>query len=377
MNRRDLLRRALASGAFAALGGCGYFRAESGPAYEPWQSWPDPTLGLAEHAATAGLLAANPHNIQPWLFALFDDGLVLHADPDRSLGAMDPLGRERIIGLGCCVENAVLAARMRGYDTVVDWLPDGEGDTAVAALTFVGADVGPDLLTDAIPLRATHRGRYLDTPLPSGTADALRGSVHHPDVTLHLLEGTAAETLGRATVQATADIVATPEMAEADHRWYRHSEADIAEHRDGVTLDAQQQTAFIEFFGKVGRAPTAESSGPYWIAGTERAVATLSAMGILATPARESAVQQLEVGRTWQRMHLWATAMGLAMQPLNQLAEWQDHEQVHGLPATAEPLFAELMGRDDVGAQMVFRLGIPRQAAVRHSPRRPLSWVTL
>jgi hypothetical protein len=65
------------------------------------------------------------------------------------------------------------------------------------------------------------------------------------------------------------------------------------------------------------------------------------------------------------------------MQPLNQLAEWQDHEQVHGLPATAEPLFAELMGRDDVGAQMVFRLGIPRQAAVRHSPRRPLSWVTL
>ncbi len=62
----------------------------------------------------AGILAANPHNTQPWLFQVGATRIELFADIRRNLGAFDPYLREMHIGLGCALENMTRTAPRPG-----------------------------------------------------------------------------------------------------------------------------------------------------------------------------------------------------------------------------------------------------------------------
>ena len=66
-----------------------------GDAYAPWGLWNDPSLRGAPLAlVAAAVLAANPHDTQPWLFRISDDAIEVLADLSRNLGAMDAFVRE-------------------------------------------------------------------------------------------------------------------------------------------------------------------------------------------------------------------------------------------------------------------------------------------
>ena len=73
-----------------------------------------------------------------------------------------------------------------------------------------------------------------------------------------------------------------------------------------------------------------------------------------------------------QRIALWATSQGLALQPLNQLVERQDREQTGAAAARFSTVLDDLLGAP-LRAQMMFRIGRPTTQALR-SPRRPLAW---
>jgi hypothetical protein len=66
----------------------------------------------------SAILAANPHNTQPWLFWVSDDAIDLYADIGRHLGTMDPSLREMHIGLGYPL-NSVLPSARRPVEEVL------------------------------------------------------------------------------------------------------------------------------------------------------------------------------------------------------------------------------------------------------------------
>ena len=85
--------------------------------------------------------------------------------------------------------------------------------------------------------------------------------------------------------------------------------------------------------------------------------------------------QRLEVGRSWQRLHLAVTVAGLGVQPLCQVPERIDREVSAGLPPQFGFAMAALLppGWSPI---MTFRIGHPTADTLR-SPRRPAAEVVL
>ena len=106
----------------------GVFSTGQGPAYEPWTNWRE-TQDRRLNLVRAAILAANPHNTQPWLFRVNDVQIDLFADRTRNIGAIDPLFREMTIGLGAALTNMWLAANAEGYRPELTLLPDKTDST--------------------------------------------------------------------------------------------------------------------------------------------------------------------------------------------------------------------------------------------------------
>jgi nitroreductase len=358
------------------LGGCNsYYSPEAGIAFAPWNYPPEGETRPEWLAAAAAVLAASPHNTQPWLFAIRASHIDLYVEPARNLGTMDGLRRELHIGLGCALENLVLAAARHGRSTTVKLLPDPSDETHVAAIDLIPAAPTGSELYDAIARRHTNRTQYLESEPPAGLEQAIRTVCTEPGVHLTwLASAQSKQRFADATLAATQAIVDDEQMNADSDAWYRHTAAEIEQFRDGPTIDAAGLPAAQRNLGKLLSRPDARAAGTYWIDSTRARQLTGFAFVVLSTPHDAGREAQLSVGRAYQRTHLWATAHGLAMQPLNQLAERADREEILGLPSVARAAIAELLGeRTGERAQMLFRIGVPWEDGLR-SPRRPLDW---
>jgi hypothetical protein len=259
----------------------------------------------------------------------------------------------------------------------VTLLPDPDDSSLVASIAL---DAGPkthDALFDTISKRHTNRGRYADAPIARALPGALAALLTEPGIALTLLTSAADKTRFReGTIEATQAIIADAEMSRDENAWYRHTAQEILEHRDGITLDAAGQGAATTYFGKLGSRPSDATANDYWLASTKNEQTTCSAFGILSSSADNTRADQLRAGLVYQRVHLWAVSQGLAMQPLNQLAERQDREETQGLSPEATSVLASLLGASDRRAQMLFRIGYAWDPA-NESPRRPIEWVLI
>jgi hypothetical protein len=254
----------------------------------------------------------------------------------------------------------------------VAWLPEPGRPELVARIKFDPCPGNRSPLSEAIAARHTNRGAYLEGGAPAGLEEALRGLVDDAAVSLVVLGDPASKGAFReGTIAATRAIVEDEEMNDASHAWWRQSREEIERHRDGLTIDATGLGAATTALGKVTGKPSAAKAGAYWVSNTEGPQTTGFAFCVLSTEDRGSREQQLRCGRVFQRMHLWATSQGLAVQPLNQMAERQDREEQRGL---APEFGARLGALAGAGAQMLFRIGVAWDEAGK-SPRRPVAWV--
>src|ERR1700680_324228 len=206
MNRRSFLRGAGVVTVLVAGGGVwrsydqGVFSAGKGPAYEPWKDWRSHSNEGSLALVRAAILAASPHNTQPWLFKVTDSSIELLIDTNRNVGALDPYLREEHIGMGCALENLMLAAAANGYAATVTLLPGKLGPIPaepkpelLARVELASGKHEETELYDAIPRRHTNRSAYSpQKPIPSQFVDTLSGlTSDEPDVKIFLFTADA------------------------------------------------------------------------------------------------------------------------------------------------------------------------------------------
>ena len=396
--RRVFLKRA-GGVALLAAGGLawraydtGVFGAGRGPAYAPWETWrgEGPSEGPLA-LVRAGVLAASVHNTQPWLFRVGAESLELLSDPTRHLGPMDPFRREQHVSLGCALENMVLAAGAQGLRPEVAFLPgplaEPEVDVAsvpapevVARLRFTPSRRDISGLYAVIAQRHTNRGPYLaERGVPRETLWAFNDLAREDQaLRLVLLEGGPRRAaFDRLMVEATEAVVADPEMIAASNAWFRLTPREIERHRDGPTIDSFGLPPLSLAAVKMLPKPEPEKTHRQWVAATRDVqLATAPLVGLIAVRDPYERATALRAGVFWQRLQLWATAQGLAMQPMNQFVQMIDRDRQLGRDQAFGAGLTEVLGDDRWRAILAFRAGYPAVAAVP-SPRRGIEDLVL
>jgi hypothetical protein len=387
-SRRKFLKVAAIGAGAVGLGGVGIalgrasdqgvFAAGSGPAYAAWSDW-DRGSGPVT-LVRAAILSANPHNSQPWRFRISPSAIDLFADPIRNIGNMDPYRREQHIGLGCSLENLLIAAQAKGYDPRLVLLPDAGDPTLIAHVELNPGTVSNRALYLAIPRRHTHRAPFDTTRILSQSA--LSGLDHavadiQQAAVVWITSDPAKRQVGQLIVEGAQAISADHDQSIDSFQWWRDSWRDIQIYQDGMTIDAAGLSPVITALGKILPPQSREQNDQAWIQQTrDNYVKTAAAFGIVVVRDATDNGQRVAGGRLYQRLHLAAVNGGLAMQPLNQITERIDRERLLGLNPRFTQAAADLMPEPGWQPLMSFRAGYPT-VTTPLSPRRRAETVLL
>ena len=339
---------------------------------------PGPSLDPRLAALSYAVLAPNAHNTQPWLLDLRRPGEIdLYVDPTRLLPETDPPCRQIHISQGTFLEHLDIAAREQGYRAETSYFPAGEygADTLVHAPVATvrllpEPQAARDPLFACIAKRITNRHDYdRDRPLSAAQVATLQSAPVDLDgaftvVAEPSLRDGLASILGDAMAVETSQAPRNVETA----RWFRFSEAEIVQRRDGFGLGQTGASGFDRWFAEtflLSRRSAGDPRGAFASGAVDRARAqarSAPAFGLLVTNANTRLAQVL-AGRAYARIALTATALGLAIHPMTQITE------EYRAMAALRGRFSEGCGVvDGRTAQMVVRLGTAVPHA--HSPRR-------
>lgn len=380
MHRRRFIRLA-GGGAIAAttavtLGGCG--SALPPEAIAAWQGpgeQPDVRRWLVGHA----LLAPHSHNLQSWLVDLGAPGeITLFIDHRRLLPQTDPHSRQMMMSQGCFIELLDLAARQKGLRAQIELFPQGAfGPTTVdarptARIRLVpDASVRPDPLFEQIFHRRTNREAYEAREPDAAARQAISASVQPYPMRVGFVGAAQPEVLAqhrRIAREAWRIELVTPRTVMESFRVLRVGPKEIAQHRDGISLNAPMARALVAlglFDRRQTPAPDSLSTQAQ-IRDFNTRVDGTPAFFWLVTEGNDR-FTQVNAGRAYVRAQLAATAVGLSMQPLSQaLQEYPEqavpYAEIHQWVGAPAPRFT---------VQMWARLGYA--PAIEPSPRRGLA----
>lgn len=344
-----------------------------------WNDWANGRQAGPLRLVGAGVLAASPHNSQPWAFAVGRLGVDVFEVAQRNLGAMDPFGRQRLAGLGAAIHNMALASTAVARAARVRLLPDPGNPAHVARVVLgpAGSGPAPHRLLPFIGRRHTHRGPWRGGAIPVETRAALLDFPAFPGIRVALFAAGSArgQRFAALTAEATAAIVADAAMMEAGHRWFRHERRDAERLMDGLTPATSGTSPWLAAASAMLPAQSAAREGRFWLAATrDTQLPTASAFGLILAANPRDRRSALLIGSAWQRLHLNATAAGLVAQPLNQLPDIIDRNAATGQPPRFARAVDALLDDPALRPGFAFRLGradAPAQVALR----RPVSAV--
>jgi len=329
------------------------------------------------------ILAPNPHNKQPWLIQLKDEqSFDLYVDTNRTLPQTDPFFRQIHIGQGTFLENLNLAAQNFGYKAVIKYFPQGQYSNStiehkpIASIQLVQEkDISKDDLFDQILLRQSNKREYNNKTAPFKKLAILKNKIKE-----ELESGFSLNITSKKDHLKKLREVAVNSMKieSADHdrdmetiKMFRFSTEEVNLYKDGFGLAQTGVTGVKKFvlenifLSRKSAQKDPISFGKEAISMTKNQVDSTTTFAWLSTK-NNTRLDQVKIGRVYERINLLATSLGLVIHPISQVL--QEYQDMDGL----QKEFLEYLNvPKNHTVQMFFRIGIAQK--VEHSPRRNIN----
>lgn len=276
---------------------------------------PTETVALYRELVRYAALAPSSHNTQCWTFAPAVGAIAIKPDLSRRCPVVDPDDHHLFVSLGCAAENLAQAALANGLRAEFRFDPvDG---TAHAMLAPTRAELTP--LFEAIPMRQTCRADYDGRPLPAANLAALELAGQGEGVSVTLLtDAPRRERMLDLVLEGNAAQMADPAFVRELKGWIRFNDYAAVVSRDGLYAPA-----------------SGNPQVPSWLAGAlfdlffreggendkyARQVRSSAGLAVFHS-AKDAPAQWLQVGRSYERFALQATALGIRTAFVNQPVE--------------------------------------------------------
>ncbi|WGV15953.1 Acg family FMN-binding oxidoreductase [Fuscovulum ytuae] len=373
LTRRKMIHL-MGGGAILAAGAGFGFAATRNPqtAYLPWEMagrYDDPRM----RALSWALLAPNPHNRQPWLADLSEQGVItLYADLERMLPHTDPLHRQITIGLGCLLELLRMAAADDGHRAETTLFPQGSSPTAldtrpIARITLTAdPSVARDPLFALVPQRRSNKEPFdLTRPIAPELLPEIAKAVQNGAAFGGTVDTAEVLDLRALTHEALRIEVETPHTFQESVDLFRIGHREVDANPDGIDFSGPLFET-LRLTGQFSRESAADPTSFAFQSGLDAVFAnTDTAMGHVWLVTKDNSRDtQIATGADWLRVNLAATARGLGFQPLSQAL--QEYPEMAALYAQVH----ERLAPDGGTVQMLARIGYG--PTVGTSPRWPL-----
>lgn len=355
--KRRIFLKVLGGGVVLAAGGSAGFALTRTPskALVPWTQAGDYTEPR-RRALSYAILAPNPHNRQPWTVDLSKpDEVLIYRDKTKNLPETDPHDRQLTIGMGCFMEQLVIAASETGHNVSFDLLPlGGEGPLAVARFS---SGAKPDPLAKFILARRSCKEPFSDQSVARDPALLALADLY--------TERKLVERIKSLTWEAWMVEATTHRTMKESVDLFRMGKAEIEANPDGIDLGGP----FLEglmLIGGLTRAGQLDPKSSEFQQGVNffREMLQETPAYVVLRTAENNRQSQIETGRRWLRLNLTTTALGLSLHPVSQALQEYPEMAVHY--QTAHKLLAD----EGETVQMLGRLGYGPEVA--QSPRWPL-----
>jgi len=388
-SRRRFIRTTAGGVVLAATGSgvlqsCATMASTPDTAVSAW-SIKTPEAEVIRWALSHAILAPNPHNLQPWLVDLSTANEMLVAiDPERLLPETDPYGRQIMIGTGAMLGLFELAAAVQGFSTSVDWIAaDVEGGMSalqvgepVVRVRVEDAQKSTDmsktkLLFDQIRQRHTVRAEYDPQRMPSAEFDSTLLTLKAPNQLAGVLTSVDSaddfKQISTWVKQAWEIELSTPDTVMESMRLLRVGRREIETHRDGIVIDSP----FLVLLNKLGMFdrdnPPKPGSRNYdgQIERFNKSVDSTPGWFYI-TSNSNTRLDQLEIGKTFVKAQLHATALGMVMHPVSQ--GLQEYSEMADIYASMTKHMESVTGQGGSTVQMLARIGYLPTGADKPKP---------
>ncbi|WP_218135068.1 Acg family FMN-binding oxidoreductase [Parasphingopyxis algicola] len=305
-------------------------------------------------------LAANGHNVQPWRFAVRGGRTSILPDLGRRTAAVDPDDHHLYASLGCAAENFLIAAAASGRPGAMDIATGGDGRIDIDLARGARQE---NALFDAIRERQSTRSDFDGRLVPrddirqlvnaariDGVAVEIFTSDEDREAILdHVIAGNSAQMDDPAFVRELRDSI-------------RFNAAEALYARDGLFSACSGNLTMSGWLGRRLFAMLYRKS-----AENDRYASQLrtSAGVAVFVGERPDIASWIDVGRSFQRFALQATALRIRHSHINQPVE---------VPSVRAD-FAQWLGNRDARPDLVIRFGYAPPLPM--SLRRPVADVLI
>ncbi|MCE9597561.1 MAG: hypothetical protein K8S54_06295 [Spirochaetia bacterium] len=334
--------------------------------------------GYTEPALKAinfGITAPNAHNTQAWKFKLLNpEEFLLYVDESRLLPVTDIPARQIHISQGTFLEVMRIGAEGIGYKSEIRLFPEGQyssaeiGKKPVAHVKLKKQDAITGPLFQAIKSRATNRTKYHGDLITVPDTESILKLAAPAYSSIRFI---LAEKM-RPYFELLCDSMNLEsrnfKLADESRLWFRFSDSEIQDKRDGIGLPGKGITGFTRwmaetFFVSADPKKFHDPDGTnLFLSRYKENVETSRGIVYWQTSAN-TMKDWVQTGFDYARFQLAITSLGYVMHPMSQLL--QEYPEMNDL----QKKFNQLTGVNaPAKIQMIVRLG--RSDYQYLSPRR-------